>query len=152
SPLVPTDDHIIEITRMDDCSVDTGKKTVTAGPGTQVDDLERALKKKNLCLETAPVIPWVTVGGVLGTGVHGTGSGRGTLADLVVEARIIDASGTVHVVQKPQNGSSDEWRAIRCNLGALGVVTDVTFQAVDLFNLEAKDDTQNYWLKETMLS
>jgi L-gulono-1,4-lactone dehydrogenase len=153
SPLVPTEDEIIDATRMDDCSVDPGNKTVTAGPGAQIDDLQRALGKKNLCLETAPVIPWVTVGGVLGTGVHGTGKGHGTLADLVVQARVIDASGTPHVVPGPQSGGiSDEWRALGCNLGALGVVTEVTFKAVDLFNLEAKDDTQNYWLQDTMLS
>jgi len=96
SPLVPTDDHIVDVTHMNTCSVDVAQKTVTAGPGTTIDELERALQRKKLCLETAPVIPWVTLGGALGTGVHGTGSAHGTLADLVVEARVVDANSKVH--------------------------------------------------------
>ena len=59
----------------------------------------------------------------------------------------------VHAVDGPKSGNlTDEGRALGCNLGALGVITEVTFQAVDLFNLEAKDDTRNYWLETTMLS
>jgi L-gulonolactone oxidase len=153
SPLVPTGDIMLDVTRMNGCSVDTATKTITAGPGTIIAKLQYTLKDKKLCLETAPVIPWVTVGGALGTGVHGTGSSHHTLADLVVQARVVDASGTVHVVKGPKSsGLTDEGRALGCNLGALGVVTDVTLQAVDLFNLEAKDDTRNYWLETTMLS
>jgi L-gulono-1,4-lactone dehydrogenase len=153
SPLVPTPDHMLDVTPMNACSVDRTTKTVTAGPGTTIADLDQALAQKNLCLETAPVIPWITIGGALGTGVHGTGSNYGTLADLVVEARVVDASGQVHVVNGPRGANlTDEGRALGCNLGALGVITEVTFQAVDLFNLEAKDDTRNYWLETTMLS
>ena len=153
SPLVPTTGHMLDVTRMNACSVDTATKTVRAGPGITIAQLHYALMQKNLCLETAPVIPWITVSGALGTGVHGTGSCYGTLADLVVKARVVDGCGGVHVVDGPKSGNlTDEGRALGCNLGALGVITEVTFQAVDLFNLEAKDDMRNYWLETTMLS
>jgi L-gulonolactone oxidase len=148
SPLVPTDDVLLDMTKMIDCQVDKTGKTVTAGPGTTIARLHRKLVRNGLCLPTAPVIPWITVGGAFGTGVHGTGRSQGSLADLVVQAQVVDASGKVHVV----DGRSNEWRALGCNLGALGVITSVTFQAVELFNLKAKDDTQNYWLETTMLS
>jgi L-gulonolactone oxidase len=115
--------------------------------------VHRALVRKGLCLESAPVIPWVTVGGALATGVHGTGREFGTLADLVVQAQVVDASGTLHIVDGPKSTTlTDAGRALGCNLGALGVVTAVTLQAVDLFHLEAEDDTRNYWLASTMLS
>jgi hypothetical protein len=153
SPLVPTDVVMLDLTGMDGCSVDTSNKTVTAGPGASIAQLHNALVQHDLCLPTAPVIPWITVGGALGTGAHGTGSAFGGLADLVVEARAVDASGTVRTVKGPRSqGLTEEGRALGCNLGVLGVVTDVTFEAVDLFNLEAKDDTRNYWFETTMLS
>lgn len=153
SPLVPTDDCMLDISKMDGCHIDETSKTVTAEPGITISQLHRALMQKKLCLKTAPVIPWVTVGGALGTGVHGTGGKCGTLADLILKARVVDASGTLREVDGPLSGNvKDDGRALGCNLGAIGVVTSVTFQAVDLFNLEAKEDTRNYWLQDTMLS
>src|SRR5260370_25992543 len=53
--------------------IDPAAHTVTCDTGITLAELHKALWAKGLVLDTAPAPGWVTLGGALSTGIHGSG-------------------------------------------------------------------------------
>jgi hypothetical protein len=73
-----------------------------------------------------------TVGGFLMTGSSG-GSVKFSVADAIVAFRFVDGNGVVHSADRRKN--RDLFDALGVSVGLLGIVTSVTFQCVDNYNI-----------------
>ena len=75
-----------------------------------------------------------SIAGILSTDVHGTGKNWGWVSEMVVGMKIIDGLGDVYQV----GPSDDLFKAAIGGVGAVGIITEVTVQAVPRFNVEQK--------------
>lgn len=113
--------------------LDLERKQVTVQSGISITRLNELLDEHGLALPTLGSISDQTLGGTLGTGTHGTGAQVHILSAYVTALTLLDASGTIHSCSSSVN--SDIFNAARVNLGCLGVVSTITIQCVDAFDL-----------------
>ncbi|WP_336205848.1 D-arabinono-1,4-lactone oxidase [Nonomuraea sp. LPB2021202275-12-8] len=104
---------------------------VTVRAGTPLRALNELLDERGLALANMGDITEQTVAGAIQTGTHGTGRDTGGLADQVTELELVLADGSV-VTAGP---GEDLFDAARVGLGALGVLTSVTFRVEPAFLL-----------------
>ncbi|MFI7421631.1 D-arabinono-1,4-lactone oxidase [Nonomuraea sp. NPDC049684] len=108
-----------------------GEDRVTVLAGTPLKVLNELLDQRGLALANMGDITEQTVAGAIQTGTHGTGRDSGGLADQVAELELVLADGSV-VTAVP---GEDLFDAARVGLGALGVLTAVTFRVEPAFLL-----------------
>ncbi|MGP3917127.1 D-arabinono-1,4-lactone oxidase [Nonomuraea sp. 10N515B] len=104
---------------------------VTVLAGTPLRALNELLGEHGLALANMGDITEQTVAGAIQTGTHGTGRDSGGLADQVTELELVLADGSVATASP----GDDLFDAARVGLGALGVVTAVTFRVEPAFLL-----------------
>ncbi|HVJ95126.1 MAG TPA: FAD-binding protein [Labilithrix sp.] len=85
--------------------------------------------------------------GAIATGVHGSNThGTSSISSRILEIDMVRPDGTI-VRKNASNSTSDEWRALRANLGALGGMARVRLAVDDVMNLrgyaEAVDVTSS---------
>lgn len=117
---------------------DTGSGRVRVRAGTRLADLNAALAELGLALPNLGDIDRQTLAGATQTGTHGTGSGFRCISAAIVGARLVDGSG--RVVEVSETDRPDLLGPVRVGLGALGVLTELTFQCVPAFNLRAVEE------------
>ncbi|MEO3869010.1 D-arabinono-1,4-lactone oxidase [Nonomuraea sp. B12E4] len=104
---------------------------VTVLAGTPLRVLNDLLAGRGLALSNMGDITEQTVAGAIQTGTHGTGRDSGGLADQVAELELVLADGSVATI-----GPGEElFDAARVGLGAIGIVTAVTFRVEPAFLL-----------------
>ena len=136
-----TDGVLVDVGAIDQLwSVDTTSGLVTVGAGVRLGQLCDALSGFGLALANMGDIAVQTLAGAVGTGTHGTGARLGGLATQVVGLELVTADGEVH--RCSADHEPELFAAARLGLGALGVVTAVTLQAVPAFRLHATERTE----------
>lgn len=115
--------------------LDTDTGLITIGAGMILDDLNLILDQVGLALPNLGDIAVQTVAGATSTATHGTGTALGNLATQIVGMQMV--TGTGQILQLDSDNRPDLLRFAQVGLGALGVVTSVTLQAVPAFNLHA---------------
>jgi L-gulonolactone oxidase len=118
-------------------SVDAATRQVTVPAGIRLSALNAVLATHGLALPNLGDIDGQTVAGALATGTHGTGASFGCLSTFVDALEIV--TGTGEVIRCSSSSAPDVFRAALVNVGALGVVTEVTLRCVDAFILRAKE-------------
>lgn len=118
-------------------AVDRAAMTVTALAGTQLKTFNAELELLGLSLHNMGDIAEQTLAGAISTGTHGTGGRASGLAAQVVGLELV--TGTGQVVRATADENSDVLQLARVGLGALGVVTAVTFAVEPLFLLRAEE-------------
>jgi L-gulono-1,4-lactone dehydrogenase len=119
-------------------SVDAAAGLITAGAGCPLRALNAELLARGLSLANMGDIQVQTVAGAIQTGTHGTGRDVGGMAAQVAGLELVLADGTI--VTCSETDSPRLFDAARVGLGALGVVTAVTFRVVPAFLLEAREE------------
>lgn len=124
-------------------SVDAAAGLVTVEAGCPLQVLNASLLARGLSLANMGDIQVQTVAGATQTGTHGTGRDIGGMAAQVAGLELVLADGTVAScsADSPADGLFD---AARVGLGALGVVTAVTFRVVPAFLLEAREEPMQW--------
>jgi FAD/FMN-containing dehydrogenase len=113
---------------------DLAKKQLTVKAGTRVRQIAKLLLQEGLAFASLPSHDAQSIGGILSTDVHGTGRDWGFVSDLVVSLKLVDGNGQLH-----ECFPGDElFAAAVGGIGALGIITEVTVQAVDRFNVEQR--------------
>ncbi len=136
--LVPTDGTLISLERMNRVlDVDPSSGLVRVEGGITIRELNAALDPHGLALENLGDIDVQTVAGATATGTHGTGGGLRNISSQIRAIELMRADGTVVTLDAEHD--PDAFRAARVSLGALGVVTAVTLQAVPAFRLRGVD-------------
>ncbi|MEV0966329.1 D-arabinono-1,4-lactone oxidase [Streptomyces sp. NPDC049910] len=125
--------------------IDRAAMTVTVEAGTPLKRLNAALAREDLSLTNMGDIMEQTVAGATSTGTHGTGRDSASLAAQIRGLELITADGSVLTVSEK---GTDEERAIfaaaRVGLGALGVISAITFAVEPLFLLSAREEPMSF--------
>jgi len=108
---------------------------VTVASGVPLHRLNAELVRRGWSLTNLGDIDRQTIAGALATGTHGTGAEFGGLATQVRGLQLVTPSG--EVLDCDATRHPEVFSAARIGLGALGVVTAVTLQAVPAFALHA---------------
>lgn len=118
-------------------SVDRVAMTVTALAGTQLKVLNAELARMGLTLHNMGDIAEQTLAGATSTGTHGTGGVTAGLAAQVTGLELVTGTGDLLRADAAEN--PDVLDVARLGLGALGIITSVTFAVEPLFLLEASE-------------
>ncbi|HTW11886.1 MAG TPA: FAD-binding protein, partial [Solirubrobacteraceae bacterium] len=117
--------------------VDRASGLIRAQGGISLRALNAELDRHGLALENLGDIDVQTIAGATATGTHGTGARLRNLSAPIRALELMRADGSVVTVD--QDSDPDAWRSARVSLGALGVVTALTIQAVPAFRLRGVD-------------
>ncbi len=117
-------------------SADPDRKRVVVRAGTRIGDIGRALKQIGLSLANQGDIDSQAIAGALSTGTHGTGIGLGCLSSQAVGMRLIQADGSILDVDAERD--PETMAAAQVSVGALGVISTITLQAVAAYNLKER--------------
>ncbi|NUP22361.1 MAG: FAD-binding protein [Streptomyces sp.] len=122
-------------------NIDRDAMTVTVEAGTPLKRLNMALAREGLSLTNMGDIMEQTVSGATSTGTHGTGRDSASIAAQITALELVTADGSVLTCSEK---GTDEERAVfaaaRIGLGALGIVTAITFAVEPTFLLAAREE------------
>ena len=118
-------------------AVDRDAMTVTALAGTPLHVLNAQLEHLGLSLHNMGDIAAQTLAGAISTGTHGTGGVAAGLSAQVAGLELV--TGTGRVLQANATENPDVLELARLGLGALGILTTITFRVEPLFLLGAHE-------------
>lgn len=113
-------------------TIDEDKQQATFWAGTYLHEVGPLLAKYGLALENMGDIAEQSIAGAISTGTHGTGLKLRSVSNQIVKWCFIDGQGHYQEVGRDQDDLS---QALHISLGLLGVIVQVTFQAVPLYAL-----------------
>ncbi|GAB1327095.1 D-arabinono-1,4-lactone oxidase [Streptomyces sennicomposti] len=119
-------------------TIDRDAMTVTVEAGTPLKRLNTALAREGLSLTNMGDIMEQTVSGATSTGTHGTGRESASIAAQIRGLELVTADGTVLTCSSTEN--PEVFAAARTGLGALGIVTAITFAVEPVFLLTAREE------------
>ncbi|WP_116214293.1 D-arabinono-1,4-lactone oxidase [Streptomyces olivoreticuli] len=119
-------------------AADRAAGTVTVAAGTTLRQLNTALSAHGLSLANMGDIMEQTVSGAVSTGTHGTGRDSASLSAQVRGLELVTADGSVLTCSPREN--PEVFTAARLGLGALGVISAVTFAVEPEFLLRAREE------------
>ncbi|MEW2296909.1 D-arabinono-1,4-lactone oxidase [Streptomyces sp. NPDC006743] len=118
--------------------IDREAMTVTVEAGTPLKRLNVALAREGLSLTNMGDIMEQTVSGATSTGTHGTGRESASLSAQIKGLELVTADGSVLTCSEKEN--PEVFAAARIGLGALGIVTAITFAVEPVFLLTAREE------------
>jgi FAD/FMN-containing dehydrogenase len=137
TPLCETSGTLVSL---DDLSgiveTDAQAGTATIWAGSKLHDIGEPLLQAGLALENMGDIDRQALGGVVGTGTHGTGPTLGNFSSQVVGLRLVLADGSLLDCSADQE--PEVFAAARLGLGALGVISRVTLRVLPAYRLHQR--------------
>jgi len=121
-------------------NVDKKKMCVRVEAGIKIHDLLDALMKEGLTLPNQGYIAEQAIGGAIATATHGSGR-TGTLSSLVRSIELVDANGTMHVLDSQTNPHL--FSAAIVHLGCLGVIYAVTIMCLPVYKMHLTKEVMN---------
>ncbi|KAA6213521.1 FAD-binding protein [Streptomyces albofaciens JCM 4342] len=122
--------------------VDPAAGTVTAAAGTTLKHLNQALASHGLSLANMGDVMEQTVSGAVSTGTHGTGRDSASIAAQLTGLELVTADGSVLTCSATED--PEVFAAARVGLGALGVISSVTFAVQPQFWLTAREEPMSF--------
>lgn len=114
-------------------SIDPERGTATVAAGMRYGEVAAHLQAASYALPNLGSLPHISVAGACATGTHGSGDRNGNLATAVTGLRLVTAEGDLLDVDRDTD--PDRFPGMVVNLGALGVVTEVTLAVVPTFQV-----------------
>jgi L-gulonolactone oxidase len=119
-------------------AVDRDAMTVTVLAGTPLHELNSRLHGLGLALHNMGDIDRQTVAGAVSTGTHGTGGIVASLSGQLEAVELVTGAG--ELVAADRERDPDLFQAARVGLGAVGVLTSLTFRVEPPFTLQALEE------------
>ncbi|MDP1819475.1 MAG: D-arabinono-1,4-lactone oxidase [Acidimicrobiales bacterium] len=139
TPIACTDGIMVDLRRYGRLlGHDPEARTVTVEAGITLSALCDELDQRNLALENMGDIAYQSIAGAAATATHGTGWHFGNISSRIVALRLIAGDGSIVVASAEEN--PEVLAAARVGVGALGIVSQVTLQAVLAFRLHAIEE------------
>ncbi|MET9468628.1 D-arabinono-1,4-lactone oxidase [Streptomyces sp. NPDC006544] len=123
-------------------AIDRTAGTVTVAAGTVLKDLNLALAEEGLSLTNMGDIMEQTVSGATSTGTHGTGRDSASIAAQIRGLELVTADGRLLNCSEKEN--PEVFAAARLGIGALGIVTSITFAVEPVFFLTAREEPMGF--------
>jgi FAD-linked oxidoreductase len=138
TPVCASDGTLIDLSTFSGLRrVDAAAQTATFGAATPLWAVGPALHPHGLALKNMGDIDRQTLGGVVGTGTHGTGATLKSFSADVAGFQLMLANGQVLNCTLEENAKV--FAAGRCSLGTLGMMTEITMQARPAYKLVEKN-------------
>jgi alditol oxidase len=139
-------DNLISLGPMNQVvALDPKARTVTVEAGMRYGELCPFLHDRGFALHNLASLPHISVAGACATATHGSGVQNGNLATAVSALEIITAGGAALRLSREKDGNTFAGAVV--HLGALGVVTKVTFDVQPTF-LMRQDVYENLPLEQ----
>lgn len=139
SALVPTDETMLSMARFRGIShINHETKEVTAGAGTRLAALGDSLAEQQLGMINMPDINTQSLAGAIATSTHGTGQQFGSLSKYITGLTLVTANGETLKCSDKEN--KNIFDAARCNIGSLGIITELTIQVRDHYYLKERSE------------
>lgn len=141
TPLVPTDDVLVDITGVNRVTLDLSDAAaprVTMECGATVEAVNHVLEAAGYALPSNVVLESVRFGGLIATGSHGSGWSNHTLSDLVHAIEIVDAAGELRRFEAGVD-SEEIMNAARLQLGMFGLIYRMTLNIKPTWTVHAQD-------------
>jgi L-gulonolactone oxidase len=139
TPIACTDGVLLDLSRYDRVVAhDPEARTITVQAGIALSRLCEELDLRGLALENMGDIAYQSIAGATATATHGTGWHFGNISSRIVGLRLIASDGSIVVATPEEN--PDVLSAARVGVGALGIVSTVTIEAVRAFRLHAIEE------------
>ena len=135
TPLVETEGVLLSISPLGDVTFDLSTKTAKVGGGHSVKSVADQLWQTGGALHNVGELDSATLIGATSTGVHGTGIGLPCLAANIRAARLVTANGSLLEITE---ADAELLRAVRISLGMLGVITEITVDALPKYDLRER--------------
>jgi len=137
SPLVPTDGTLIVTDQLSGI-IDHNQvqNQIVIGAGSRLGDMGAPLHDLGQGMINLPDIDRQTLAGAIATSTHGTGITLQSLSSYVDALRLITPRGEVMDIDA---SDEDLFNAVRVNLGALGIVTQVRLQNRSAYRLKKRE-------------
>jgi FAD-linked oxidoreductase len=133
-----TDDVLAVLDRYDQLiSIDQTARRITVQAGMPLRALNETLLAVGLALPNLGDIQYQTVAGALATSTHGTGATRHVLAQQIVGFTLVTADGSV--LRCDPDSEAEVFHCDRVAFGTLGILSEITLQAVPAFRLHATE-------------
>lgn len=132
SQLLPTPDTLLSLDDLER-PIQVDGQRVTVPGGMRLKDAIVALRERGLAFRNLGSITEQSIAGAFSTGTHGSGLALGAISTQVVGLRLVTGSGDVRTLTEHD---AQELAAARINLGALGIITEVTLDCVPDYQLE----------------
>ena len=138
TPLCASDGTLVDLAAFTGLkSVDPDARIATLAAATPLWAVGPALHAHGLALANMGDIDRQTLGGVVGTGTHGTGRGLGSLSAQVAGFRLILANGDVLSCSATEN--PEIFAAGRVSMGTLGLMTEISIHVQPAYKLVEKN-------------
>ena len=124
-----------------DVVVDDEARTVTAPAGLRYGALARELDARGWALHAMASLPHISLAGGVATATHGSGNHARNLAAAVAGLEIVGADGSIRGLTR----QDEELAGSVVGLGALGVVTRVTFDIEPTYQVAQTVDLDLPW-------
>ena len=136
-----TDGVLVELDRYQELlSADAATGRVTVQAGIPLWKLNRELAARGLAMPNLGDIAYQSVAGAISTATHGTGVRLGGIATQVVGMTLVTGDGSV--LRCSADEEPEVFRCARVGVGALGIVSTVTLQAVPAFDLHVREGAE----------
>ena len=140
SPVCATDGLLVSLDNVHGViETDADARRARVRAGTKLHALGQPLLRAGMALEQQGDIDRQSLGGVLGTGTHGTGFDFRNMSNQAVALTLITASGDL--VECSENANGEVLRAALVSLGALGIIVDAELQCVAPYRLHERSWT-----------
>lgn len=114
-------------------AIDEKAKTVTVEAGARYGQFAQELDQKGYALHNLASLPHISVAGACATATHGSGVTNGNLAAAVSAFDMVTPNGELLNLSRAKNEA--EFNGAVVSLGALGIVTKVTLDLQDTFQV-----------------
>jgi FAD/FMN-containing dehydrogenase len=121
-------------------AIDKEAKTITVQSGIKLWELNHVLDINGLALINLGSINKQSIAGAVSTGTHGSGINFSCIADQVLSFSLIKASGAKIILNKGE----EQFNAAIIGLGTLGIISEVTLQVTEAFNIHERTFTENF--------
>ena len=138
TPLNATDGTLIDLSAFTGLTgFDPDKQVATFGAATNLWEIGSLIHPLGCALKNMGDIDRQTLGGVVGTGTHGTGPTMGSFSAEVAGFRLLLANGEVLHCSATEN--AEIFAAGRCSMGTLGVMVEIAVQVRPIYKLSEKN-------------
>lgn len=117
---------VIDMRQINHVVVDPRSGIATVGGGALWSDLQKVANEHNLAVDVQQASNVFSIGGSIGTNIHGWSHLKGTVAETIVSLTVVDLNGEVRKVYPPD----ELFRHIVGGFGQFGVVVEAEIQLV----------------------